>query len=661
MSDQNIDTGSILIPKISLVDKASPHKAVNSPKTKRKYKKLWLVIGTISLILFGVIVVTGLLGFDVYKKALVVKEAVAKVEASIKENDIEKSKTEVINLKTKLADLKSSYIKISYLTPFPFVGKYYSDGAHALNAADYGIEASDILITAIEPYADIIGFGSKSDKPGGGGQTAQERIDFIVKTIPDLIPKADTLSQKASSIKKEIDQIDPEDYPEKLQGKEVRSKIKQIVDLTDQAEALVKNSKPLLEVSPYLMGVGGVRQYMVLFQNDKELRPTGGFLTAYSIAKVEKGRFEPVNSSDIYQLDATYKPKISAPAPFAKYLKGIYVSNSKFRLRDMNWSPDFETSMDLFTKEAETVGIKGIDGIIAVDTQVLVNILKVIGAVDVPGFGRFSNDIVPECKCPQVIYELESFADQEGAVVWSENEPGKIVFAPKNYGQNRKKIIGPLMNSVLANTLGQPKEKMPGLFNALFSSLIEKHIMFYIHDDKVQKAVSDFGIGGAVNDYAGDYLQIVDANLGGRKSNLYATQDVNQEIEVAKDGTVTKTVTITYKNPEKQDGWLNSVLPNWVRVYVPKGSTLISYDGVEDKEKPYEEFDKTVFAGYFALRPQGVSKVTLKYKLPMKMAKEYKMLIQKQPGKDSILNTIKIGKKSTEYVLKTDMELKFKI
>jgi hypothetical protein len=190
---------------------------------------------------------------------------------------------------------------------------------------------------------------------------------------------------------------------------------------------------------------------------------------------------------------------------------------------------------------------------------------------------------------------------------------------------------------------------------------MEKHILFYVFDDSSQKAITDFGIGGTIMDYNNDYLLINDANLGGRKSNLYVTQEVGQDIEIAKDGSVTKTVSITYKNPEKQDGWLNSILPNWVRIYVPKGSSLISFDGVDNKDKVYEEFGKTVFAGYFALRPQGVSKVTVKYKIPMKVKDEYSVLIQKQPGKDSTLHTIKVGKKSEEYVLRTDKEIKFKI
>ncbi|MDP1760120.1 MAG: hypothetical protein Q8L01_01535, partial [Candidatus Woesebacteria bacterium] len=237
---------------------------------------------------------------------------------------------------------------------------------------------------------------------------------------------------------------------------------------------------------------------------------------------------------------------------------------------------------------------------------------------------------------------------------------GIIILRPKN-SDNRKKIIGPLMNSILANALGQPKEKMPKLLDSIFKSVMEKHVLLYLHDDRAQAAVEGFGIAGRIEDFNGDYLHINDSNLGGRKSNLYVKQEVDQELVVTKNGTIEKTVTITYKNPEKYDGWLNSVLPNWVRVYVPKGSTLIAIEGLEKKYDSYEELGKTVFSGYFSLRPEGVSKVTFKYSLPFKNITDLKMFIQKQPGIDAPLYVLRSGKLEEEFLLNTDKEIRIKL
>ena len=656
---------SVLIPKI---DPGNKGKTIQSEdkkikgKISSKKKKILGTIGVIGVLILLTAGVLGVLVHRIYKQALVVQSSAQSLVTATGDQNLPQIKSELENTKNSLSELSNSYKSISWMRVIPFVGLYVSDGQHALNAAGYGIEATEILIDTVEPYADIIGFTSDAKEAESAEETTQDRIDFVIKTIPDVLPKADDLAQKVAAVQAEIEEIDSARYPEKFREFEIRAKIQNGKELVDLGAQLVTNGKPLLEAAPYLLGTEEARTYLVLFQNDKELRPTGGFITAYSIAKVEKGKFEPVSSNDIYNLDNLYFPTTPAPDPIIDYLRGPYVISKNLRLRDINWSPDFSESMKLFVEEAETVGITDIDGIIAVDTQLLVNLLEVLGPIGVPGFGDFSTEIVSECNCPQVIYELESFADVEGPVVWSQDEPGKIIFAPPNI-DNRKKIIGPLMNSILANALGQPKDKLPDLFGAAFKSLLEKHVLFYVLEEKAQKAVEEFGIGGVVDsDYEGDYLHINDANLGGRKSNLYVTQEVMQEIEVAKDGTVEKTVTITYKNPEKFDGWLNSVLPNWVRIYVPKGSELISFDGVEDSPDPYEEFNKTVFAGFFELRPEGIAKVTVRYKLPFKIGDdEYKLFVQKQPGTDAPLYSIMIGKQEEELFLRTDKEFKFKI
>jgi len=648
---------SILVPKQIKPQTITP--AQPKPTDKRKMFKILGVVGIVLAVFLVAIVVPS---FVIYGKANKFKNNVLKLVDASKGQDIDVMRSELGSTKTSLQELQKSFKLVSWAKLVPFFGAYLKDADHGMKAGSLGLEAAEITLITVEPYADILGFkgGQVQGIDSDGAKTTQERIDFLVKAIPDLVPKADEISQKVSLAQKELSQIDPNRYPVKFRGKEVREKMKKGLDTVDEMAGLVSTAKPLLEAAPYLLGIDEERQYLVLFQNDKELRPTGGFLTAYSIMKVDKAKFEPVISSDIYNLDAKYKPVITVPDPIAKYIKGPYTLSKGWRLRDMNWSPDFSESMSLVSTEAEKVGIKGVDGIIAVDTQLLVNLLDVIGEIGVSGFGNFSTKIVPECNCPQVIFELESFADTEGPIVWSENEPGKIVFAPPNY-DNRKKIIGPLMNSILANAMGQPKDKLPKLFEAGFKSLLEKHVLFYLFDEKSQAAVEAFGIAGRIKDYEGDYLHINDANLGGRKSNLYVTQEVEQEIAVARDGSVEKTLTITYKNPEKHDGWLNSVLPNWVRVYVPKGSELLAAEGFEEKADPYEEFGKTVFAGFFQLRPEGVSKITLKYKLPFSVKGDYKLFIQKQPGTDSPLYILRLGKKEEEFFLKRDDEIRLRI
>jgi len=626
--------------------------------TGRKKKIILGVVGTIILIMVLIGVVIGLPAYRTYQKAQVLVTRASTLQSSLDSQDINVVEEEMKALKLELADFKSSLGGLMWMKSLPWIGAYMSDAEAATNAGTYGIETAEIVIATAKPYADIIGFGGpNSHQSESAEESANDRIEFVVSTIESITPKMDEISDKAQQANDELKKIDPNRYPEKFQGKVIRSKLKSGLAMVEEITTFISNSKPLLESAPYLLGIDETRTYLLLFQNDKELRPTGGFLTAYSIVNVNNGKLTPVSSNDIYNLDAKYTPRLEAPDPIVDYIGGIYIASNKLRLRDMNWSPDFEESMKVFLEEADRASLPDVDGIIAVDTNVAVSLLDVIGPIGVPGYGNFSTEIVPECDCPQVIYELESYADNEGPVVW-DPVSGEIVFAPSNY-YNRKDIVGPLMNSMMSNALGQPKEKMPALVEAGWNSLINKHVLLYMLDENVQQGISAFGIGGKIKNFEGDYLNIVDANLGGRKSNLYVTQEVTQDVEIQADGSIIKTLTITYKNPAPADGWLNSILPNWVRIYVPKGSELIDQTGFEDVSEIYEEFDKTVFSGGFEVRPQGVKEVKLSYKLPFKATDEYKLLVQKQPGKDMPLYTITVGKQNEELFLKSDKEFRF--
>ena len=646
--DQNLT-----IPQIKPVEEAVPVQQAEEPSLPPKKKaNIPLIISAVILVL---VLATVIPGFFVYRSATGLYREAQKLVSVVKSQNIAQIKPQIAATSKEVASVKVAMVGISWMKVIPFVGSYISDASHALNAADSSLQAADITLTAVQPYMSILGFGGTA-KAEDGLKTTQERIDFVVKAIPDLTKNLDNLSAKLKSAGTELDKIDPNRYPVTFNGMKIREPLKAGLDSFDEVATSVEESKPLLQSVPYLLGVDAPRTYLIIFQNDKELRPTGGFLTAYSIMKVDKAKFNPVLSNDIYNLDAQYKPRLPAPDPLVKYIKGPYILSQNLRLRDMNWSPDFKTAMDLFLPEAKSVGVTGIDGIISVDTQLLVNLLGAIGPIGVPGFGNFSTAIEPKCNCPQVIYELESFADVEGPIIW-DPVTGKIILRPPN-SDNRKKIIGPLMNSIMSNALGQPKDKLPNLVTAVFKSVMEKHVLFYMIDPTAQKAVESFNLAGRIKDAPGeDYLAINDANLGGRKSNLYVTQEVEQDITTDKDG-VTKTVIITYKNSAKQDGWLNSILPDWIRVYVPKGSTLIAAEGLENKVTPYEEFGKTIFAGFYQLRPEGVSKITLKYKVPYKISGSYKILIQKQPGTDQPLYTLNFGTKTQEFYLNTDKEIK---
>jgi len=629
---------------------------VDSMPKKRKFKPWQKILFVFLGILLVFILSTGAFAFTVYNSFKSEKAALSQrageLKAAVKEQNLVKIKEANKNLREETDKLKSKVQKYVFVSTLPIVGGYYQDVNHLLNAAVSGTNTIDLIVEAITPYSDLLGL---SGAKAGQGETTMDRITFLVTTLDKIRPQLDKIGLELEAAKKEVDQINPKRYPEEYRGTKIRENISLLISTIDEASLLVKDAKPLLEALPEMMGVTNAKYYFVLFQNDGELRPTGGFMTAYGILKIDKGKVTPVLSEDIYSLDTAWGKKIAAPEVIKKYHKNV----PYYYIRDMNISPDFAESikpvMDIYGNQIP--GAMKVDGVIAVDTQLLASLLKVLGTIGVPEWGNFSAETDKRCDCPQVVYRLEELADKPVSEVRTA----------------RKAVIGPLMHSILANAFNSPKDKIGALFNVGLTGIREKHVLFYMFDEKAQLAIEAFNMGGKVKDYDGDYQLLVDTNFAGAKSNLFIKQKIDEKIEVSSEGEVTKTLTIIYNNPFPASDCgllsgglcLNGLYRDWFRLYVPKGSTLIEMTGSEVAPETKEELGKTVFEGFYGdklpLRPQSMTKVSFKYKLPFKVekGKPYKLLIQKQAGVEKYDMSIDFNGKKHEFELREDKELKW--
>ncbi|MCL5675839.1 MAG: DUF4012 domain-containing protein [Patescibacteria group bacterium] len=602
---------------------------------------------------FVILVLVTIFGVVVPAKAVLssvnsVKAAAKEAYDAAKAQNIDLTQEKLTATRKALTDTQNKLQALAWTQYVPVAGGYYSDTQHMIKAGFYGLDAAGIVTEELKPYADLLGLKGKGSFVGG---SAEERIQTAVGAMEKVTPKLKDIQGKLAAIREEIDHVDPNRYPDSIGSLKIKSNIVTVKRLVDQTDQFFGDARPLLEVLPKLLGQPDEQKYLVLFQNDKELRSTGGFITAYAILRIDKGKINVESSDDIYNLDAKITKKVSAPAPILKYLPLVPVWN----LRDTNISPDFYVSMQNFLALYNSIpGKTAVNGIVAIDTQFLVDVMNVLGPIPVYGT-EFTTKTVPQCNCSQVIYELELYADE------------RVGYAR---GQ-RKDIIGALMGSIMHKALSSsPKIYWGPLFQTGLKDLAEKHVLVYLMDNSAQKAVEALNYGGRIRDYSGDYLHINDTNFAGAKSNMYVAETVAQKIDIAADGTITKTVTLDYKNPQPPSDCnlehgglcLNGLLRDWVRIYVPKGSILKDSKGSEVKMSAGEDLGKTVFEGFITVRPQGVAQMVITYQLPFKAekGKPYQMLIQKQPGTTANQYTISInGKQTDSFGLDTDKELSY--
>lgn len=634
--------------------KGKPKNLENSTSTQPRLSKLFNKKG---LSVVGVVVVVFVLFFvfiawrtvAIYGDSQkVVRQARLAADAA-KNQNVVLAREELAKTKTAAENLKRQFETIGFSRFIPFLGSYISDADHMTAAGIHGINAAIVTADSLIPYADLLGLKGKGSFTGG---SAEDRIRTAVKSLSRVVPKIDDIELEIAAAKREMDQVNPGRYPNFGPFKKIRTLALSAKTIASDATLAVEQGKPLIKILPDLLGADKAKKYLVLFQNDKELRPTGGFLTYYSVFRVEQGVIHIDSSNDIYTLDnsISYHPK--ADPIILKYLPKVYTQN----IRDINLSPDFMVSMKDFRTYYEKSRFKtDIDGIIAIDTQFVVHLIEILGEVQASG-QTFTAKTDPACDCPQVVYQLELNTTKPVGYVKS----------------NRKGIVGDLLYATMQKALkSSPKLYWGPLFQAAINDAAEKHILFSLNDSGAQKGIDALAWSGRIKSFDGDYQHVNDANFGGAKSNMYIKESMRIDYNVSQNGEIKKTITLEYKNPYKYSDCnlesgglcLNAILRNFQRVYVPEGSILSSSKGSQVKIETKKDLGKTYFESFFTVNPLGKASITYAYQLPFKVTDgALPVLIQKQPGVESIAVEVYVNEKKVEsFDLRSDKTLNLKI
>lgn len=651
-----------LLPKKKNLTKEKSSNQLNQPQIEKKKFSLWpkkrwqQVLLVLVFIFILLISATAVLIYYTYQTAMDLKFQANESQIiaqqaydSFKSQDLPVTQSKIEDLQARLEKIQQTYQKLALYEKLPFTRQYYLDGLHGINTIKYALEAGHKGIAALIPYADVLGFQGEGSFEGG---TAENRIKLMIETLEKVLPDFDNIVDSLEKANQEFIQIDSQRYlfVERFKPIKLSEQIKTAQTNLDEGIVLITKFRPVLEQIPNLAGSNGERKkYLILFQNDNELRPTGGFLTAYAVVFVEDGKITPEKSDDIYELDQKFNKNIELPENFQDPVKKYLTTVKYWHLRDMNIDPDFKKSMETFFEHYQQIKSEpsDINGIIAVDTEVLTGLLQILGPVQIPGGSTFSAEIDKRCDCPQVVYSLS-----------------EIITKPTPYlRDDRKGILGPLMSAILQKAYEAPKQQWPGLFQFAWGSLEAKHIQLYFFDQKDQLAAEAVNGAGRLQIETGaDFLAIINANLGGAKSNLYTSYDVKQVVSAPVDGKIEKTIEINYKNSRESDNCnleagelcLNSRLDDWTRIYLPKGSELINAQGFADPARVYDEGDFTVIEGYFSLEPMAAAKLIINYTVPYSDGKMYRVKLWKQGGVSPIKTIMDVTGGQEEILVDKD-------
>ncbi|MBP9732235.1 MAG: DUF4012 domain-containing protein [Candidatus Magasanikbacteria bacterium] len=377
----------------------------------------------------------------------------------------------------------------------------------------------------------------------------------------------------------------------------------------------------IFELLPTALGFDEPKTYLVLFLNNTEMRPGGGFIGVYGTVRVTGGHVEvlKVEGTEILDNQSSHVNVPVPPTPLSQYLK---VSGWYFR--DSNWSPDFSESskqgLQLYARE-NGVAAEDIDAVIGVTATVLEELMKKTGPFTINGITFTPENVIEELE-----HEVEyKFVDRG---------------IPRS---DRKDIIEPFMLAII-DKLKSDVLRHPFEYRTLAEKLLhEKHIVLYALDPSIQNTLREHSADGSMIDTNGDYLMWVDANLGALKTDHAITRTlsyvIHPRVSTAGDRYYEATATMKYVHSLPFD-WRTSRYRTYSRVFVPQGSELISTVGSSATDQSVEsgiEKNKQWFGTFVSVEPLTTQSVSFTYRLPDVIEKIiddglYTLLVQKQIG-----------------------------
>ena len=588
----------------AFVKKPAPHEPAQdqkptktSPKTTKNFRKFFLA----SLILIFFILLLVKSGLDLYLGT-----------SSLKESQVQLASANFTRAKTKAQDTLSSFRAAKrQVRIFTFPASFLLSEQ---------TQSIDFSLAALEQTAQgLVYFTS-------GSETLVKNLSIIanVESKEELdhqnaqvnFKRAYLASAKASHLAKLAKN-------HSLFKPQMESLANLLTDFNNRTLMTFE----FVNLTSDLTGQGTPKTYLVLLQNNTELRPGGGFIGNVGKIEFKDGRLQKITVEDVYTYDGQLTEKIEPPAPLKDKLKV-----DQFYLRDSNWSPDFSlnsaTARDFFKKETG----ESVDGVIALDLDFVQKLLAKVGPINLSDYNEQITD--------KNLFERGEYYSEVGFFPGSTQ---KRDF----FGSVSRNLITKIVES-LKNPQDDPS--LVGLISILDESLSGKHLMLSFDNPNLASYIktkgwdaplppTSFNVGDD-SIATRDFLALSEANLGANKVNRFLDRQISYEMTIGRDADLVAKLKITYTNNSPAETWPAGKYVNFLRVYVPFAASLFEYQNGQDRDLQNVAVDLqnnlTVFSTYVEVPIKSTKEVIFTYRIPKNIKLEttpmYHLYVQKQPG-----------------------------
>jgi hypothetical protein len=534
---------------------------------------------------------------------------------------------------TLAADVTAIEAEVAPVLPltrlFGWVPKYGADIRAApalLDMASGVVKAGAVALDGVEPL-----IAAWKEPPAESSASLLERIvPALIEAEPQLaeatVHLGEVMAARAT-----------------LGGASLSPQVQGLVQRLDDYLPLLKVGVQGARIAPKLLGAEGPRTYLVIAQNNHELRATGGFISGVGLLRLDQGRIVELSFQDSYGVDDYGKLHPPPPDALLKYMKAEILV-----LRDANWWADFPTSAQVLASiYAIDQGIV-VDGVIAADLTAVRWMVKALEPLQLEGIDQpVTGDNVLD------FMQLAWGAPQDAPALAEGAQSDRNQW--RQWLRHRKDFMGLLLGAMRGKLEGGQDVELGRVLSTVKSALDEKHVLIHVDDVATADLLTEAGWTGALRPGDGDFLMVVDTNMGFNKVNARIEQATTYEVLLDEAGAPVAKLTLHYHHTASikldecvheayygtsYDDMMNRCYWDYVRVYVPGESQLLETSGLDpgSAESLPGEAGTRVLAGFFVMKPGEEHEISFRYRLPPGVVGDaaYRLRVQKQPGVNAL-------------------------
>ncbi len=228
----------------------------------------------------------------------------------------------------------------------------------------------DIGRDGLPPIADAADLVTADTFQPVAGRFPVERIAAMVEPAQDSERAFDAAATR-------LDEVDTDGFLSP-----VRSQFEKLDELVSDARATLGSTYRAARIIPRMMGTDRPRSYLMVMQNNAELRSGGGLPGALSLVRMQDGRVDIVEQTDMSELGRDTRPVVTL-TPEENRIFGRILGLAAV---DATLTPDFERSAEIIRARWERAMGGRLDGMFFVDPVAVSYLLRGTGPVDVPRY-----------------------------------------------------------------------------------------------------------------------------------------------------------------------------------------------------------------------------------------------------------------------------------